>query len=380
MHDEQAPQGTEGSGRRAGRAADEALFLASVSATRLPMVVTDPSLPDNGIVLANEAFLDLIGYRAGEVLGRNCRFLQGPETDRAVVARLREAILERRAVAAELLNYRRDGSSFWNALFVSPLFGRDGRLRYFFASQRDVLRHHDAEAALRQAQKMEALGQFTGSIAHDFNNLLQVITGYLDTLRTRLEVRAEPEVAAALSTIGAAAERGATLTRQLLGFARKQRLEGRVVNLNTLVESIWPMAAKMLGREVRLETRLARDLSNARLDPVQSEMAIRNLLTNARDAMPNGGRIVIRTENRKCAAGRPRRHRPTCLPASMPCSRSQTPGLACRARCLPARSTRSSPRRRQGAAPGSGSPWPTASCASRTAGSRSPPRRAREPQ
>ena len=303
MHDEQAPQGTEGSGRRAGRAADEALFLASVSATRLPMVVTDPSLPDNGIVLAKEAFLDLIGYRAGEVLGRDCRFLQGPETDRAVVARLREAILERRAVAAELLNYRRDGSSFWNALFVSPLFGRDGRLRYFFASQLDVLRHHDAEAALRQAQKMEALGQFTGSIAHDFNNLLQVITGYLDTLRTRLEVRAEPEVAAALSTIGAAAERGATLTRQLLGFARKQRLEGRVVNLNTLVESIWPMAAKMLGREVRLETRLARDLSNARLDPVKSEMAILNLLTNARDAMPNGGRIVIRTENRKVCGG-----------------------------------------------------------------------------
>jgi PAS domain S-box-containing protein len=309
MHHEQAPQEREGSESPASAAyaAEEDLFFEAVTVTRMPMVVTDPYRRDNPIVFANQAFLDLTGYRASEVIGRNCRFLQGPETDREVVARLRRAIADRRVVSAEILNYRRDGSAFWNALFVSPLVDRGGRLRYFFSSQLDVSRRHDAEEALRQAQKMEALGQFTGSIAHDFNNLLQVITGYLDTLRGRLQGGADAEVEAALSTIGAAAERGVTLTRQLLGFARKQRLEGRVVNLNTLIESIRPMAAKVLGRGVRVEMRLARDLRNARLDPVQAEMAILNLLTNARDAMPGGGRIVIRTENREVggAAGEP---------------------------------------------------------------------------
>jgi PAS domain S-box-containing protein len=250
-------------------------------------------------VFANQAFLDLTGYRATEVIGRNCRFLQGPETDRETIGRLRSAVAERRVVSAEILNYRKDGSAFWNALFISPLVDRSGRLRYFFSSQLDVSRWHNAEEALRQAQKMEALGQFTGSIAHDFNNLLQVITGYLDTLKAKLEGSGDAEVETALSTIAAAAERGATLTRQLLGFARKQRLEGRVVNLNTLVETIRPMVAKVLGRGIRVDVKLSRDLWNARLDPVQAEMAILNLLMNARDAMPAGGRITLTTENRE---------------------------------------------------------------------------------
>jgi len=279
-------------------AAEEALFFEAVTVTRMPMVVADPHAPDTPIIVANQAFLDLTGYRASEVVGRNCRFLQGPETDRATVATLREAIAGRRVVAVEILNYRKDGSAFWNALFVSPLVDRSGRLRYIFSSQLDVCRRHDAEDALRQAQKMEALGQFTGSIAHDFNNLLQVIGGYLETLRTRFEGSADAEVATALATIGAATERGSTLTRQLLGFARKQRLEGRVVSLNGLVESIRPMAEKVLGPGVTVETQLAPDLRNARLDPVQAEMAILNLLVNARDAMPEGGRITITTANR----------------------------------------------------------------------------------
>ena len=283
-------------------AAEEALFFEAVTVTRMPMVVADPNAPDTPIIVANQAFLDLTGYRAAEVVGRNCRFLQGPETDRATVATLREAIANRRVVAVEILNYRKDGSAFWNALFVSPLVDRTGRLRYIFSSQLDVSRRHDAEDALRQAQKMEALGQFTGSIAHDFNNLLQVIGGYLETLRSRFEGSTDAEIATALATIGAATDRGATLTRQLLGFARKQRLEGRVVSLNGLVESIRPMAEKVLGPAVTVETRLAPDLRNARLDPVQAEMAILNLLVNARDAMPEGGRITITTANRTVGA------------------------------------------------------------------------------
>jgi len=285
------------------QAGDEELFFESVRVTRVPMLVTDPNQDDNPIVFANEAFLKATGYAAAEVVGRNCRFLQGPETDHRTVARLARAIADRRVVSAEILNYRKDGTAFWNALFIAPLVDRSGRLRYFFSSQLDVSRRHDAEEALRQAQKMEALGHLSGAIAHDFNNLLQVISGYLDTLKAKLAGEHDPGIVEALGTIAAAADRGATLTRHLLAFARKQRLEARVVNLNALVESLRPMIAQAVGPRIKVETTLARDLWNTRLDPVQAEMAILNLLLNARDAMPKGGRVVIRTENRRIEPG-----------------------------------------------------------------------------
>ncbi|WP_239451666.1 histidine kinase famiy protein [Elioraea rosea] len=265
--------------------------------------MTDPWAEDNPIIFANQAFLDLTGYSRPEVLGRNCRFLQGVETAPEAIARLRAAVSERRVVSAEILNYRKDGTAFWNALFISPLVDRTGRLRYFFSSQLDVSRRHDAEEALRHAQKMEALGHFTGAIAHDFNNLLQVIDGYLDTLKERLEVHGDREIIGALETIAAATGRGTTLTRQLLGFARKQRLEGRAVSLNALVETLLPMAAKVLGPAVTVETRLAPGLWEVRVHPVQAEMAILNLLVNARDAMPDGGTLTIGTENRTLVPG-----------------------------------------------------------------------------
>lgn len=183
------------------------IFFAAVETTRMPMTVTDPYLPDNPIVFANRAFLEMTGYAADEIIGNNCRFLQGPETDRQAVIDVREAIDSRREFATEVLNYRKDGSTFWNALFVSPVFDDTGKLVYFFGSQLDVSRRRDAEDALRQAQKMEALGQLTGGIAHDFNNLLQVMSGHLEFIQMmvsngngspdRIAVSAEHAAAAA---------------------------------------------------------------------------------------------------------------------------------------------------------------------------------------
>jgi len=140
------------------------MFFAAVQTTRMPMIVTDPSRDDNPIIFANRAFLEMTGYESGEIMGRNCRFLQGPETERSVVDAIREAIEKRVDIATEVLNYRKDGSSFWNALFISPIFNERGDLIYFFASQLDVSRRRDAEDALRQAQKMEALGQLTAAL------------------------------------------------------------------------------------------------------------------------------------------------------------------------------------------------------------------------
>ncbi len=116
-------------------------FAAAVRATRMPMVITDPSLPDNPIVFCNEAFQKLTGYAQDEVLGRNCRFLQGPETDNGSTNKIREAISNGESAAVELLNYRKDGSTFWNALYLSPVRNDDGSIQFFFASQLDVTDH-----------------------------------------------------------------------------------------------------------------------------------------------------------------------------------------------------------------------------------------------
>lgn len=113
-------------------------FSSAVRATRMPMLITDPRRDDNPIVFANAAFARLTGYDRGEIIGRNCRFLQGPDTDRTDVARLRAAIEARTPIELELLNYKKDGSTFWNRLLVSPVFSEDGALTYFFASQFDV--------------------------------------------------------------------------------------------------------------------------------------------------------------------------------------------------------------------------------------------------
>ena len=277
------------------------IFFAAVEMTRMPMVITDPRRPDNPIVFANQAFQMMTGYGADEIIGHNCRFLQGPETDRETIREVRQAVTQRKEIAVEILNYRKNGSTFWNALFMSPVFDRSGELVYFFGSQLDVSRRRDAEDALRQSQKMEALGQLTGGIAHDFNNLLQVMVGYLDLLKMDLDRPAMHRelMQQSVTSVQGAVRRASTLTQQLLAFARKQRLKGRMVNLNDLVRSMGELATRTLGESISVQMDLAPELRNCRIDPTQAEVALLNVLINARDALANrqGGRVTIETRN-----------------------------------------------------------------------------------
>ena len=269
------------------------IFFAAIETTRMPMILTDPNQPDNPIVFANQAFLLMTGYSSDEIVGRNCRFLQGAETDRAVVETVRQGIAAREKVTVEILNYRKDGTSFWNALYISPVYTREGELAYFFASQLDVSRRRDAEEALRQAQKMEAVGQLTGGIAHDFNNLLQVILGSLEMFGRGPAGRD----ARLLHAMTEAAQRAKLLTQQLLAFSRKQTLDGRLVSVNRLIEEMSDLWGQSAGEAVTISQQLDPGLWTARLDPTQAQMALMNIIINARDAMPQGGRIGIRTEN-----------------------------------------------------------------------------------
>jgi len=269
------------------------IFFAAVEMTRMPMVVTDPRQPDNPIVFANGAFFDLTQYEDKDVIGRNCRFLQGPQTDRRSVDEVRQALEQQRPVSVDILNYKADGTPFWNALFIGPVFDEEGKLLYYFASQMDITERRGAQEASLQAQKMEAIGQLTAGMAHDFNNLLQVINGNLEVALVSL---AEPDAAReALQRAQRAAMRAGKLTQQLLTFARKQRLEPRRININALVVEFSEMLVRTLGNRVDLRLDLRPGLPACMLDPTHLEMALLNVLINARDAMPEGGDVSVGT-------------------------------------------------------------------------------------
>jgi PAS domain S-box-containing protein len=280
-----------------GTPEQHALFFAALNATPMPMLVTDPNQPDNPVVFVNQPYLAMTGYTREDVLGRNCRFMQGPATDPDTVDGLRQAMRERRKFIGEILNYRKDGSSFWNALYIAPLFDAEGKLAYFFASQLDVTRRREAEVALVQAQKMEALGQLTGGISHDFNNLLQVLSSHLDILDLKLARDTLDAASARRSVANArgAVTKAATLTQHLLAFSRKQRLENRTIDLNRVVEGVASLVHSTLGPSVEVRTSLAPENCRCRIDPTQLEVALLNVLVNARDAMKDGGLVTIGT-------------------------------------------------------------------------------------
>ena len=268
------------------------VFFAAIEMTRMPMILTDPNLPDNPIVFANKAFLDLTGYEESEVVGRNCRFLQGAQTSRETVSELRDAVNDGHSIATEILNYKRDGTPFWNALFIGPVFDKGGTLVYQFASQLDVTRRRNTEQAFRQAQKMEAIGQLTAGLAHDFNNLLQVVNGNLELLESQLD---GDRLKAYVGKARLAAERGARLTRQLLAFARKTRLEPQATDLSQLVHNFAEVIESSVGSAVDVQLHLTRRLPKVMIDPDQLEMALLNIVNNAKDAMPAGGALTIAT-------------------------------------------------------------------------------------
>jgi len=206
-------------------------------------------------------------------------------------------------VAAMWAAFRREGRAKDELRIVRP----DGRVREleFAASAdflpgshlavfRDVTQRRQLEEQLRQAQKIEAVGRLAGGVAHDFNNLLNVITGYGQMIFRRLADSPEREKTRAILQ---AAERAAGLTRQLLAFSRKQVLEPKVLDLNAVVSGMDEMLRRLIGEDIELQADLAPDLGRTRADPGQIEQVLMNLVVNARDAMPRGGRVTLETTN-----------------------------------------------------------------------------------
>lgn len=297
-------------------------FAAAVRATRMPMVITNPRVADNPIVFANDAFCRLTGYSPEEIIGHNCRFMQGPETDPEAIQRVRAAIAASEPIEIDIRNYRKDRTPFWNRLLVAPVHDTHGVLHYFFASQFDVTAERNAlaartrelveandrlqaeaqereraEEALRQSHKMEAVGQLTGGIAHDFNNMLQAISGSLELMRRRVEQGRAQEVSQFVDGARKTVDRAAALTNRLLAFARRQALQPKPIVLDTLIGDLDELFRHTVGSGVQIDVDMGDGDWTVMCDPNEMESALLNLAINARDAMPDGGRFSIRTRD-----------------------------------------------------------------------------------
>ncbi len=263
-------------------------FAAAVRATRMPMVITNPRLPDNPILFCNEAFQDLTGYGREEIIGRNCRFLQGPETDRAVVAGIRSAIAGGTDIEAELLNYRKDGSTFWNALYLSPVRDDAGDIRYFFASQLDVTARVTAErkAIERRVEVEREIADRTADLEHALeaktlllqeldhrvkNNLAMV--GSL--LRLQARVSGDPGVAARLEEMLQRVDALGSVHRRLYQTAELTRFDAGAF--------LHGLAAELIAA-ARVQVRLEADIEPIEIAPSAASalgLVLNEVLTNA---------------------------------------------------------------------------------------------------
>jgi PAS domain S-box-containing protein len=247
-------------------------------------------LSRDGVILdANRGIAEIFGYDVSEILGHTLDRFAAPES-REQVQRLFGATIEG---VFEVLGLRKDGSKIRLECIVrnTTHHGQPARL----TALRDVSQRRLLEDQLRQAQKMEAVGRLAGGVAHDFNNLLTVITSYSQLVMEDMGA-ADPR-RADLTEVQKAATGAATLTRQLLAFSRQQVLEPKVIDLTEVVAGAGKMLKRLIGEDVELVTVLSPDLGAVKADPGQIEQVIMNLAVNARDAMPDGGKLTIETVN-----------------------------------------------------------------------------------
>ncbi len=288
----------------------ERMQLAALDATVNGIVITDR---DGVIEWANSAYERIVATPRGSLVGRDIREVERGSHATGFYQAIWATLQAGQVWNGELAHKGPDGLPTVHRTTITPVRGIEGASEHLVGILEDVTEQRRLQEQFRQAQKMEAVGQLAGGVAHDFNNLLMVINGNADLLLGRLAQ--DDPVRRDIEEIRKAGERARALTRQLLAFSRRQILEPKVLDVNSLVVDMERMLRRLVGEDVDLAADLGSDLGQVRADRGQIEQVVMNLVVNARDAMPDGGRIALRTANEEIDAAAAR-DRPGLSPGS----------------------------------------------------------------
>ena len=281
-----------GSAERRREKTERASLVAAVEQVAEEILVTDL---EGNIQYCNPSFERSTGYLCSEIVGRNPSFLKSDKHAAQFYAELWSKITGGETWTGRIVNRRKDGTLYHAECAISPIRDFSGHTMGFVSAARDVTSRLIMEEQLRQAQKMEGIGRLAGGVAHDFNNLLTVIAGYSRLLEEKLDD--DDPLLDYAQQISRASEHAASLTRQLLTFSRKQIIKPKPIDLNALVGGMKQMLQRLVGEDVEVIADLAQGLGQVRADADQMSQVLINLTANARDAMPDGGKLWIRTAN-----------------------------------------------------------------------------------
>ncbi|NCP77833.1 MAG: PAS domain S-box protein [Desulfuromonadales bacterium] len=246
------------------------------------------------IEFVNPKFTQLTGYSAEEALGQNPRILKSGKTSPETYVDMWQTITAGKVWEGELLNKAKDGSVFWEHTSISPLRNQQGEITHFLSTKEDITEKKRIQEQLNQAQKIDSIGRLAGGIAHDFNNMLTTISGNVELALRKLE-NGKP-LKNHLLQIKETSKRSADLTRQLLGFARKQTIRPKILDLNQSVNKMLQMLQRLIGEDINLSWSPAATPMNVLIDPSQLDQILTNLVANARDAIATTGTLVISSE------------------------------------------------------------------------------------
>ncbi len=258
------------------------------------VVITDI---EGTILQVNRAFQQVTGYSAAEAIGKTPRILKSGKHEDKLYAHLWKTILAGKTFRMIFDNKKKDGTIFQESQTITPVKNENGEITHFVAIGTDVTVEKKLQDQLFQAQKMEPVGQLAGGIAHDFNNLLVTIQGYADFISKSVDK--ESTVYSDAQEIINAGQRAASLVKQLLAFSRKQLIQPRVINLADTLVRFQKMLRPIFMENIEIVMVPAPNLGLVYVDPHQIEQVLLNLAINARDAMPNGGKLTIHAHNVK---------------------------------------------------------------------------------